>query len=379
VIRAVPLPSRVVDGVRTRFGSAPIEDATLREVLARYGLRPDGRARDLGGHRSRNVLVGTQAGPKVVKRYRGDWRAETIAVGHSVLGRLAERGVVAPRVLATRPPEAGGNGNGNGTGDGPSAEAVTQVEIDGARYAVFEQLHGRSYASTSMPRIDRLRLMALAGATLARWHAALEGFRPEGRHHLGFVGYEGPRIRGLEWYRRSVEDLRRDKVGSARLRDGATELLERIEAGDAVLGPPDLPRRVIHGDFGLHNVLIDGGTAAILDVELARIDHRLTDLLLVIGKHVDHGEPDPEMLATFFDAYGPVQERELISLDDAWRVQCATSAVRSWRSAASAGSAEAAAKRVAAAHRALDKMSWASEHRAWLRRWFGVEEVPARA
>ena len=375
MIRAVPLPSRVVDGVRTRFGSAPIDDATLREVLARYALRPDGRARDLGGRRSRNVLVGTQAGPKVVKRYRGDWRPETIAVGHSVLGRLAERGVAAPRLLATRPPEGGANGNGHG----PSAGAVTQVEIDGARYAVFEQLHGRSYASTSMPRIDRLRLMALAGATLARWHAALEGFRPEGRHHLGFVGYEGPRTRGLEWYRRSVEDLRRDKVGSARLRHGATELLERIEAGDAVLGPRDLPRRVIHGDFGLHNLLIDGDTAAILDVELARIDHRLTDLLLVIGKHVDHGVPDPEMLASFFDAYGPVEERELISLDDAWRFQCATSAVRSWRSAASAGGPAAAAKRVEAAHRALDRMSWASEHRAWLRRWFGVEEVPARA
>ena len=370
MIRAVPLPSRVVDDVRARLGQASIEDAVLEEVLARYDLHARGRARDLGGRRSRNVLVATAEGPKVVKRYRADWPAATIAYGHSVLGRLEQAGVRAPHVLPTAR---------RGTVADREVAWATQVALGGERFAVFDLMPGRSFSSTAMRRVDRAHLMELAGATLARWHAALVGFRPAGRHHLGFVGWEGPRVRGPDWYRRTVEDLRRDRVGSARLHAEAPALLERIEEGEAALGPLDLPRRVIHGDFGLHNLLLDGGTVGVVDVELARIDLRVTDLLLVMGKHLDGGEPDLGLLAAFFDAYGLLEDREREGIGAAWRYQCATSAVRSWRSAAAAAGSEAAASRVAAAHRSLDRIGWMDANPGAIGRWFGAEAVRADA
>ena len=60
-----------------------------------------------------------------------------------------------------------------------------------------------------------------------------------------------------------------------------------------------------HGDFGLHNLLIEGDVAAPIDVELARIDLRLTDLLLVLDKQLGSGGAlDAQAVGAFFDGYG---------------------------------------------------------------------------
>jgi Ser/Thr protein kinase RdoA (MazF antagonist) len=327
-----------LDGVRSRLHEPSIPAADIREALAFVGLAPTGRARDLGGRRSRNVAVPTAGGVKVVKMYRSDWEPRTVEVGHSVLERLEDRGVPAPRLVRA----ADGSG-------------ATQAVIDGAVFAVFDLLPGRAYDSTYLRRADRLGLMAMAGRTLAIWHEALVGFEPEGRHHLGFISLQGPPARGVEWYRETVAILRRDRVGSSRLVREGPVLVERIEGLAEVLETKDLPRVVIHGDFGLHNLLVHRGTAAPVDVELARIDHRLTDLLLVLDKHLGGGEPDVELLGALFDAYGAVSEVERAALGEAWRYRCLTSAVRSWWSAA--GSADPAA-RVETAHRSLDRAGW---------------------
>ncbi|MEX0985637.1 MAG: phosphotransferase [Actinomycetota bacterium] len=354
---ALPRASRVVDETRARMRGPSIAPDVIREVLAACGLTPRGRAHDLGGGRSRNVVVGTGAGPKVVKRYRDGWAPETIAYGHSILDRLAALGEPAPWLVRT-------------------ADGRTQIEVNGDSYAVFDRLPGRTYTSTYLRRTDRSRLMTLAGATLQRWHEALDGFQPEGRHHMGFAGLEGPRARGLDWYRSTVEDLRHDRVGSPRLVAEGPSLLDRIAGLDDALGRLDLPRRVIHGDFGLHNLMIHRGVAAPVDVELSRIDWRVTDLLLIVGKHLDGGEPDVELLAALFEAYGGVDEVERAGLGDAWRYQCATSAVRSWVSVV--GSADAPV-RIAAAHRSLDRSTWAEEHPDVLSRLFRVAPVTRRA
>jgi Ser/Thr protein kinase RdoA (MazF antagonist) len=126
---------------------------------------------------------------------------------------------------------------------------------------------------------------------------------------------------------------------------------------------------VIHGDFGLHNLLIDDGVAAPVDVELARIDHRLTDLLLVLDKHLGpDGSLDLEALSALCDAYGPLAEDERTTVGQAWRHRCLTSAVRSWWSAAR--SADPAA-RVAAAHRSLDLADWTRQRPHEVARLFG--------
>ena len=172
VIRAVPRASRAVEGVRARMGAPSIGEDTVRQVLERCGLRPAGRVRDLGGRRSRNVVVATGGGPKVIKRYRDGWAAEAVDHGHAVLERLAEVGFAAPRLVRT-------------------SEGVTRIEVGEETFAVFDEVPGRSYASTYLRRVDRLRLMALAGATLAGWHEALDGFTPGWAAPPGVRGLRG--------------------------------------------------------------------------------------------------------------------------------------------------------------------------------------------
>ncbi|MEN8198403.1 MAG: phosphotransferase, partial [Pseudomonadota bacterium] len=52
---------------------------------------------------------------------------------------------------------------------------------------------------------------------------------------------------------------------------------------EEALGDAQLPRLVIHGDFGIHNMLFhDNESATLLDFELARLEWRLSDLVLVL-------------------------------------------------------------------------------------------------
>jgi len=89
-----------------------------------------------------------------------------------------------------------------------------------------------------------------------------------------------------------------------------------------------LPRLVIHGDFGTHNLLFrKDGTAVVHDFELARYDWRLLDLVIASLRL------RPELQAALIAGYrtgSDIADAELRLLPWLWRYHLLSGAVRSW-------------------------------------------------
>lgn len=321
----IPRPSRVTSYVGARLGPAAIPPEVVRTVLGCFALEERQSPRNLRlNRRSLNAAVTTSRGTKVVKQYRPEWSAATVAYGHSILTRLEELDFPAVRLERT-------------------PDAQTMVELDGRVYAVFDFVPGTNYSLNYLLRSQRLALTAIAGRTLGSMHRALRDFEPVGSHHLGLVSATGPRRRDVAWHRAKVDELveRSASLAEPPASERAEELarlapsvVAEIDRLDAVLSGADLLPVVIHGDYGPHNLLYRRGAAVVVDFEVARLDWRVNDLASALGKYrYRGGEYDFESMRTFLSAYAqvfPLAPNEQQAFVDAWRLYKLQAAVQYW-------------------------------------------------
>ncbi len=354
-IPRVPRPSRISGYLTARLGPPTIDPAMVELVLARHGLRLVESPRNLLlNRRSRNVTVVTDRGTKVVKRYRPQWTPARVAYGHSILGRLEEVGFPAVRLVRT-----------------PDGE--DQTAIDDQLFAILDFIVGTNYSLNYLRRNDRLHLTENAGRTLFEMHRRLEGFVPVGEHHLGFVSLTGPHRRDVAWHRAALDELadRSRKLTdpeaasrAARLIERSPWLLEQIERVDGALAEVPLPRVVIHGDFGLHNLIFRrDGLAVPVDFEVARLDWRVNDLVSALGKYrLNGGTHDLESMEVFLRAYvatSPLSPEEVLAFPDAWRLYRLQAAVQYWNSYFET---DGPAVKLARALDAIGRAQWVVEH-----------------
>lgn len=268
-VYALPRPDRLLQQVRFRRQPASIPLPLLRDLLAQYGLEVQGAVQAVGGPgRSHNVVAGTNAGLKFIKRYKHTVDPSAITHEHSILQQLAQINFSAPRLL-------------------PTTHGTTLVEQDGKYYAVFEVLNGyfQYHHYLLLPSQTR-QCIAAAGRALGELHTVLHDFTPAGHHPNGFRSRTGERWRDLQWYQAQLDQAR----AAAQAADATTALhymlrehANTIEATlhdlDATLAAVALPRCIIHGDYGPYNLLFKrGAPVVVLDWELARLDWRLVDL-----------------------------------------------------------------------------------------------------
>ena len=361
-IARVPRPSRLIGSFSARVGRPPIDPVTVRRILDGYDLSARGGPRNLPrGRRSRNVVVTTDRGVKVLKRYRPRWDAPTVGYGHSILVRLEDLRFPAPRL--ERLPDGG-----------------TWTIHDGDVFALFDFLPGTVYSTSYLGPTSRRRLIEASARTLARFHRALDGFVPRGSHHLGFVSATGPRQLDTAWYTATIRDLHErshhrsdDPDGPVRRRiaDSAARAAGEIEDLDTMLGAARLPRIVIHGDYGLHNLMFQGFDLVVpLDFELSRLDWRLNDLIHVFAGYlgVRGDERDVRTMEVFARAYAsefPLRTEEERVLFEAWRLSTLQSAVRHWHSSFQTDRPTA---QLASAVRSIDRANWVVRHPDVVRR-----------
>ena len=351
----VPRPSRIRSYFAGRMGPPAIEPAALQEVLERFQLGATGAGKNLRlGRRSRNVILATGTGPKFVKQYRPQWSAETVRYGHSILIRLEEAGFPASRLVHT-------------------PDGATWVSVGDGLFAIFDVIRGRNYASTYLRRNDRMALTRVAAATLARMHRTLEGFAPDGRHHLALASPTGGHVRDVAWHAAKLDELRLRSASleepeavecASRLADGSGALLDTIAGLEDRLVDAPLPRLVIHGDYGLHNVIFPSPTVAVpVDFEVARLDWRVNDLISALGKHrFAGGEYDIAAMKGFLEGYVPVfplTRDELGLLPDAWRLYRLRAAVQYWNSYFETSGPT---RKLRSALTAIDQATWIADH-----------------
>ena len=315
----LPRPGRLLRHIRSRLSAPEMASETVSEILSYYDLALVNPPENLPlGWRNRNLVVETPAGKKVLKRYRKQWQELALLHEHSILQRLADVGFPAPRLVST-------------TSD------QTFVQYGDHHFALFDLVSGKNYTGTFLTKRQRTQLVRKAGGTLARLHRELDGFLPDGDYHLGYYSYTGGRRRDLAWHLERLETL---PERSAELADPEAQkharwlgeqssyIGERLRHLAGVLEEAQLPRLVIHGDYGLHNLHFhQDGTVTVHDFELARLEWRLVDLVGVLSRLDDGSSRD--FIATYQSEF-PLSADEWRLFPQVWEYYRLRGAVQYW-------------------------------------------------
>ena len=366
----VPRPSRVSAYFAGQLGPPVIDRATVTDILECYGIRTAGPSRNLRlARRSLNVAVATPSGKRVLKLYRPQWKPATVEYGHSILVRLEEQNVPAVRLSRT-------------------TDGATYVTRQDRVFAVFDFVPGVNYSLNFLRRPDRLRLTVIAGQTLANLHSSVGEFTPAGEHHMGLVSTNGARRRDVAWHAAKLDELGARTANlvdaDARRRakdlcDRSTWLLDEIERLDTALDRAELPRLVIHGDYGLHNLIFQPTGAIPVDFELSRLDWRINDLVSALGKYrYRSGQYDFESMDTFMESYRrwfPLTVDEQTLLPDIWRLYKLQSAVQYWNSYVET---DGPIRKLDSALDAIEQAQWVTEHPEAIERLAGAGGPGAR-
>jgi len=189
-------------------------------------------------------------------------------------------------------------------------------------------------------------LIETSGKTLASFHKILRGFQPAGAHHLGFISYTGGWQRDAAWFANKLHELRERSMVISNVADRknvdflvshAQETFDEFCRLDEKLQKANLMRTIIHGDFGLHNLIFKRDDHAVLtDFETARIEWRLADLVSTLSRSrsaetMYHLEAVGHFMAGY-QSVDPMPEEEWQSLPDVWRFFKLRSVFINWNS-----------------------------------------------
>lgn len=299
IVWRLPKPGMVRDRLEARLAPPSVPGEAVAAVLAAARLQPAKSTRNLpNGWRNRIVLVTSGDRRLVIRGYPQRWTPEAIELEHSILNELGRRRFPAPRLVDL--------------GAGPAWR-----EVGGVRYAALGFEPGTALTGYYLSRSTICRLQRLAGETLADFHRALAGFVPAGRHHLGIDPGSGEPRRDLSWHLAVLDELQRR--GAVPGLEGTSEELgvvrRRLTELEARVVGAGLPRAIVHGDYGLHNLLFRAGEVVVHDFELSRPDIRLLDTVSALSRL------RPEFRAPFVEGLtraGGMDEGERALLAEVW-------------------------------------------------------------
>ncbi len=273
-------PGRFVNRLRARITKPNTDPAKINQILSEYDLKLLGKPHvPLNSGRSKSIIIDTDQGKKILKRYEETVSDSMIEYEHSIVKFLKGIGFPVPGILTSN----------NGT---------TITNQGGARYVIFDFIKGGfHYRDYWVPPSQEKRYIAASGKIFADLHKKLKDFVPEGINPYGFINMERGRERNLEWYLEQLSDNQKQFTGSSGGKSPQAENILHSQTGNIQeslveleneINQANLPKQIIHGDYGPYNILFkDNKIIAVLDFELARLDWRITDLVYALPRFAE--------------------------------------------------------------------------------------------
>ncbi len=298
---------------RLRPRAIAITPAEVAGILKHYDYSTWKIRRGLGGTSSANVLLDTDQGKKVLKRYV--WSIDSIIHEHSILKHLATSAFPTPHVL-------------------PNKKGLTITQSGDICYAIYE--YGAKFRYSDYfftPRLRR-KLVIQAATLLARLHEVNAGFVPHGRKLNGFRPDGQTLWRDVSWHL----DILDQYFDCVEQRNSATEndlyllrVLPELKSAIADTGQQyekissEFKQTVIHGDFAPHNVMFDElASISVLDFGDSCRDFRALDVARGLSAFARAGNFGLNFILAkeFLRAYQAVQpmaESEINAIPDLLR------------------------------------------------------------
>ena len=312
----LPRIDRLIPRIRARLTSPEINLDEINQVLAEYHLQlidkpyvPPGRGR------SNSIIIKTDQGKKVLKRYKKTVSDSMIDHEHSILEFLLRDGFPAPKLT-------------------PRADGETTTKIDKEKFVLFDFIDGGiHYHNYFLPPSWEKEYIIRSAEILAEMHLKLEDFIPEGNNPNGFIGKDGDRGRNLDWYLNGIESNLEQAQHTAKseqpkalqeIQNQAGKMQDLLPRLEREIAAAELPVQIIHGDFGPYNILFQGNKViAVLDFELSRLDWRITDLVYALPRFTrtvfGFNFKKIQFLINEYRAKNPIQEKELVLVPKIWK------------------------------------------------------------
>jgi len=304
----IPRPTKLRHSIASKIRHPHIDTTQVRQLVSAYDLDTfKGRTQfAIGPGRSHNLILETNSGRKVVKRYKFSLDREAILYEHSVLKHLVTTGFAAPRLVLNR--------NGE-----------TFTAIGDHYYAITDFVAGFKYTDFFISRRKQKRFIAQAARALARYHQLIDGFVPQGKKFDGFRPDGQRRWLEYDWHQTEWDKYKsllkdRERNGTQlerfflhnidRLQESLVDLGQRFQSDNRLL-----PKLVIHGDYGPYNLLFQRGQlAAVLDFECTHFDWRAWEVIGAIYRFAGTKKGiDYDKATTFLSAY---QSRLVLTNDE---------------------------------------------------------------
>lgn len=327
-------PQRLYPWLKSYLQRGFIETSGISEILSIYGLDLISRPKhSIGGERNRSLILNTSSGEKLLKKYTKNIGQSTIIQEHSILKYLAKISFPAARLEATQ-------------------SGQTLVQKDKDRYALFsfveKGFHSYDYITT--PKQAR-RYIAVAGKMLAFLHEKLKDFVPEGYNPDGFKSKTGERWRDNEWFlsklkicvdKTLLQAEKKNKNKSPWLLQRASDFENTLRKTIAIIDAADLPRQIIHKDYGPSNLLFrKNQPPVVLDFEIARLDWRIVDIINGWGGFCQKRSGyHLNKMKCFLDAYQtnmPLTADEFTLIPAVWKLLQIRSCINYWYSYCTTG------------------------------------------
>jgi len=294
----IPRPTKLRYSITSKIRRPHIDTTQVRQLVSAYDLGTfKGRTQfAIGPGRSQNLILETNTGRKVVKRYKFSLDREAILYEHSVLKHLSTTDFTAPCLVSNR-------------------DGETFTAIGSHYYAITDFVAGFKYTDFFISRRKQKRFIAQAARALARYHELIDSFVPEGKKFDGFRPDGQRRWLEYDWH---LEEWEKYKSLLKDREHNSTELerfflhnIDRLEESLADLGQRFqsdnrlLPKLVIHGDYGPYNLLFKHGQlAAVLDFECTHFDWRAWEVIGAIYRFAGSKNGiNYDKATTFLSAY----------------------------------------------------------------------------
>jgi Ser/Thr protein kinase RdoA (MazF antagonist) len=240
----LPRPAHIYRKIKLNLSANFTLPLVFKKVLDAYDLDLiDYHLKPRGGNRATNIILQTSKGKKLIKKYKESLSRSTIVQEHSILHFLKTVSFPAPRLFTAKTED-------------------TLIECDNHFFAVFDFIEsGFQYHHYFLNEKKQNNYIQIAGETLGQLHKELENFIPQGHNPDGFRSKTESRKRDLIWYLEKLErcvnqsPVSKNKNKTNFLLDKSEYLKEEICRCEELLNQAELPRMIIHGDYGPYNLL----------------------------------------------------------------------------------------------------------------------------
>lgn len=284
----IPNPLKLIDRLEKRVNRCLLDPEAIETILVEFGILIVKAVQVSSGdfvHDSTSYLVKAKVDRYILRISDVSCEGGALVYEHSILAYLHTKEMEVPQPIRTR-------------------DGKTFIAINGKYYTLFYLIPGYCYRDYVIPLGEKIKYIRQAGEVLGKIHINLRGYSPDRKKRWRGCADANRMLRKCYDVLTETGSIGDEDVYFVENYNYLGEMLLVLEKKYASFH--NLPRCIIHEDFGPHNLLFKNGRlSGILDFMDAHVDWRARDVIysLSVFACTRIKRYDENLVKIFLDGY----------------------------------------------------------------------------